>query len=146
MNPKLAEKLQSQPKRWKYQIPIALTIVLLLAWSATAIDYKGITQRGPTMALNILKGLVSPDMHTLIGFHDQSVPYLILETLSIAFLGTVAGTILAIPLSFLAARNVTPRPVNALINLFIMLIRTVPAFIYGLMFIRVTGPAHSQVS
>lgn len=140
VNPKLAEKLQSQPKRWKYQIPIALIVAILLAWSATAIEYRGITERGPMMALNILKGIINPDTHILFGFHDQSVPYLLIETLSIAFLGTIIGTILAIPLSFLSARNVAPRPVTAVMNIVIILIRTVPAFVYGLMFIRVTGP------
>ena len=140
MNAHIAEKLQSQPKRWKYQLPIALGIAVLLSWSASAIEYKGVTARGPIIAANIVKGIINPDMKTLFGLHEQSVPYLLVETIAIAFLGTIVGTVVAIPLSFLAARNVAPRPVNIVMNQFIVLIRTVPAFVYGLMFIRVTGP------
>lgn len=132
--------LQSQPKRWKYQIPIALIITALLVWSGTAIEYKGISERGPGMALGIIKGILNPDLTILFGLDNQGVPFLLLETLSIAFLGTIVGTVVAIPLAFLSARNITPRPVNILMSILIMLIRTIPAFVYGLMFIRVTGP------
>ncbi len=36
--------------------------------------------------------------------------------------------------------NLTPRPVAFVGRVIIMAVRTVPAFVYGLMFIRVTGP------
>lgn len=140
MKPLIAETLQAQPRRWKYQLPIAAAIGLLLIWSGMAIEYKGITDRGPAMAASVIKGIFNPDLNTLFGLHPLGVPYLMLETLAIALLGTIIGTILAVPLSFLAARNVAPRPVTYVMNLFIMLIRTIPAFVYGLMFIRVTGP------
>lgn len=58
----------------------------------------------------------------------------------IAFLGTIVGAVLSIPLSFLAAANLMPKPVALIFRVFIMAIRTIPAFVYGLMFIRVTGP------
>ena len=56
---------------------------------------------------------------------------------------TVAGkiiSVLSIPLSFLAAANLVPKPIALIFRVFIMAIRTIPAFVYGLMFIRVTGP------
>ena len=68
------------------------------------------------------------------------VAYLLLETMCIAFLGTIVGAVLSIPLSFLAAANLVPRPIALVFRVFIMAIRTIPAFVYGLMFIRVTGP------
>jgi len=55
-------------------------------------------------------------------------------------LGTIVGGIVAIPLSFLSASNLTPRPVAFIGRIVIMAIRTVPSLVYGLMFIRVTGP------
>ena len=39
-----------------------------------------------------------------------------------------------------AAANLMPKPVALIFRVFIMAIRTIPAFVYGLMFIRVTGP------
>ena len=45
-----------------------------------------------------------------------------------------------IPLSFLSATNLVPKPIAVVVHACIMAIRTIPAFVYGLMFIRVTGP------
>ena len=70
----------------------------------------------------------------------RSFAYLLLETMCIAFLGTIVGAVLSIPLSFLAAANLVPKPIALIFRVFIMAIRTIPAFVYGLMFIRVTGP------
>ena len=55
-------------------------------------------------------------------------------------MGTLVGAIIAMPLSFLASSNIVPAPVAYLVRMFIILIRTIPAIVYGLMFIRVTGP------
>ena len=55
-------------------------------------------------------------------------------------MGTVVGAIFSIPLAFLSASNLTPKPIAFIGRILIMMIRTVPAFVYGLMFIRVTGP------
>ena len=68
------------------------------------------------------------------------MPYLLLETLCIAFLGTLVGAVLAIPFAFLGATNVVPKPIALVFRTIVMAIRTIPAFVYGLMFIRVTGP------
>ena len=76
----------------------------------------------------------------LFNFTTSGVAYLLLETMCIAFLGTIVGAVLSIPLSFLAAANLVPRPIALVFRVFIMAIRTIPAFVYGLMFIRVTGP------
>ena len=43
-------------------------------------------------------------------------------------------------LNFLSASNLMPAPIAWLSRMAIMAIRTVPAFVYGLMFIRVSGP------
>lgn len=70
----------------------------------------------------------------------DGVPYLLLETFCIAFLGTIVGAVISLPLSFLSASNLVPRGVALVGRVLIAAIRTIPAFVYGLMFIRVTGP------
>lgn len=70
----------------------------------------------------------------------QGVPYLLLETICIAFLGTVVGAIISIPFAFLTAQNLVPKPIAFMGRLIVMAIRTIPSLIYGLMFISVTGP------
>ena len=103
-------------------------------------ETSGTTTNGGKMALNILKGIVNPDRGLLFNLTMQGVPYLLLETICIAFMGTVVGAIFSIPLAFLSASNLTPKPIAFIGRILIMAIRTVPAFVYGLMFIRVTGP------
>ena len=140
MNEKILKAYERRPKNWIAQIIIVLIVLFLLVWSGSAIDSTGSAQNGGKIALNILSGIVHPDTGLLFNFTRQGVPYLLLETVCIAFLGTVVGAFLAIPLSFISASNLVPRPIAFIGRIIIMAVRTVPAFVYGLMFIRVTGP------
>ena len=117
-----------------------MVVVALLVWSGSAVETAGTTQNGAVIAWNILAGIFHPDTDLLFNFTTQGVPYLLLETICIAFLGTIVGAIISIPLAFLSASNLTPKPVAFVGRIIIMAVRTVPAFVYGLMFIRVTGP------
>lgn len=131
---------ESRPKNWIYQIIIALVVVVLFTWSGSAVEFNDIKQNGLQVAKNILKGILHPDTTLLFDFTTSGVAYLLFETVCIAFLGTVVGAILAIPFSFLASTNIVPKPIALLGRLFVMAVRTIPSFVYGLMFIRVTGP------
>jgi len=63
-----------------------------------------------------------------------------LETVDIALLGTCAAVILAIPLSILAAENVTPsRPVYLGARAVIAVARAVPDLIWALLFVTAVG-------
>ena len=140
MNKRIEEAYAKRPRRWVFELVIALLTVALLIWSGTAVETSGTTQNGAKIAWNILAGIFHPDTGLLLNLTTQGVPYLLLETICIAFLGTVVGAVISIPLAFLSASNLTPAPVAFIGRLAIMAIRTVPAFVYGLMFIRVTGP------
>lgn len=61
-----------------------------------------------------------------------------LETITIAFLGTLLGMIFAIPFSFLASRNIVPKWFSSIVVITITVIRTFPPFVYGLLIIVVT--------
>ncbi|MCC3717425.1 phosphonate ABC transporter, permease protein PhnE [Rouxiella badensis] len=64
-------------------------------------------------------------------------------TLAIVFAGTVTATILALPLSFLAARNVmsTPflRPISLVVRRIMDVLRGLDMAIWGLIFVRAVG-------
>lgn len=128
-----------EPNRRFSQIITGLILMILFVWSMSAIPLDELTSNGFTIAKNILLGLVQPDIELLFNF-TNGVPFLLIETIAIAFLGTVVGAILAIPLAFLSASNIVPKPVAFIIRLLLVFIRTIPAIVYGLMFIRVTGP------
>lgn len=136
----IKEQLNKEPKTWIYQIITALVFVVLVTWSSSTVKFNGLTDSGLDVAKNIIIGIFNPDTNMLFNLTNQGVPYLLLETMCIAFLGTIVGAILAIPIAFLSATNIVPKPIALIGRVIIMAIRTIPPFIYGLMFIRVTGP------
>lgn len=140
MSKQIEEAYAKRPRNTVYQIAVIAIVAVLIIWSGSAVDFTGGSTGGGTIAVNILKGIFQPDTELLFNFTKQGVPYLLLETVCIAFLGTLVGAVLAIPLSFLSASNLMPSPIAYIARLIIMAIRTIPAFVYGLMFIRVSGP------
>lgn len=136
----IEKQLLAAPRNRSYLLLVAAIVLGLFLWSLTAVNVKNVDQGGLKIAGNILKGLVNPDTSLLFNISEQSVLYLLVQTLAIAFLGTLVGSVLAIPLAFLAASNIVPKPVSWLTRLLLIVIRTIPALVYGLMFIRVTGP------
>lgn len=140
MNETIERAYRAAPKRWAYQLLIAFFIVILMAWSSTTVKLGSTGEKGLAVAGNILSGIFHPDTKLLLTFGTDGVPYLLLETFCIAFLGTVVGAVISLPLSFLSATNLVPRSIAVIGRGLIAAIRTIPAFVYGLMFIRVTGP------
>ncbi len=140
MKKEIEMQLERQPKTLAFQIIATLIFVGLMCWSSSTVNFEGMAEGGMDIAKNIIGGIFTPDTDLLFNFTKQGVPYLLLETVCIAFLGTIVGAIIAIPISFLSATNIVPKPVSLIGRLIIMAVRTIPAFVYGLMFIRVTGP------
>lgn len=89
-----------------------------------------------TMAL----GFVKPDWAFFFSPEKDGLGFLLLETVCISFVGTAIGAVIAAPFAFLNTKRFAPGPVSALFNALVMAIRSVPFFIYGLIFIRVSGP------
>lgn len=140
MNKRIEEAYEKRPKNWIYNTALFVIVIILIAWSASCIETSGATSGGGQIALNVIKGIFTPDLSFLFNLTTSGVPYLMLETICIAFLGTIVGAILSIPIAFISASNLTPKPVAFVGRMLVMAVRTIPAFVYGLMFIRVTGP------
>lgn len=140
MNQKLTLVLDQAPRRGRQYALIVLVLLVLVGLSSPALKGADITAKGFEIGQSILTGLLTPDTQLLFGLGDSGVAYLILQTIAIAFLGTLVGAVIAVPLSFVSATNIVPRPVVIVTRFIIMAIRTIPSLVYGLMFIRVTGP------
>ena len=140
MNERIKKAYASAPKTWVWQLLAAFIVACLLAWSGTAVRVSSSTGNGLEVAGNIISGIFHPSGKLLFTLGTNGVPYLLLETFCIAFLGTIVGAGISLPLSFLSASNLVPRPIALIGRVLIAAIRTIPAFVYGLMFIRVTGP------
>ena len=140
MNDTINQMLGKEPnKRVQYTVLVAI-ILGVFGWSFTALQFNALDEGGWKIAAKIITGMVHLDGSLLWNFTKQGVPYLLFETICIAFLGTVFGAILSIPVAFLMAPSVVPKPVAWLTRALVVVIRTIPALVYGLMFVRVTGP------
>ena len=136
----VAEMYASRPRKWVLYLAIVLLIVVMVGWSASDIKFTGLTVTGTEVAKGVLHGVFSPDTSLLFGTSDTDVPYLLLQTIAIAVLGTLIGAVLAIPFAFLASFNIMPKPVAYAVRVLILMIRTIPSIVWALMWIRVTGP------
>ena len=136
----VAEMYATRPRKWVLYLAIVLLIVVMVGWSASDIKFTGLTVTGTEVAKGVLHGVFSPDTALLFGTSDTDVPYLLLQTIAIAVLGTLIGAVLAIPFAFLASFNIMPKPVAYAVRVLILMIRTIPSIVWALMWIRVTGP------
>lgn len=136
----VAEMYANRPRKWVLYLAILLLIVVMVGWSASDIKFTGLTVTGTEVAKGVLHGVFSPDTALLFGTSDTDVPYLLLQTIAIAVLGTLIGAVLAIPFAFLASFNIMPKPVAYAVRVLILMIRTIPSIVWALMWIRVTGP------
>ena len=135
-----AEMYARRPRKWWLYTLIVLIIVVLVGWSGSTIEFEGLTVQGRTVAHGVISGITHPDLGLMFGTGETDVPYLLLQTMAIAVLGTLFGAILAIPFAFLASTNILPKPIAYLFRVVILLIRTIPSLVWALMWIRVTGP------
>lgn len=141
MNKAIQMQLEKAPNRKVYLSTVGIIVTALLAWSILGVNITGFSQRGLDIASNIIRGILTPDLGFLFDFTSGGgVPYLLFETIAIAFLGTIFGSFLAIPISFLMSPSIVSKPVAFVTRLVVIFIRTIPSLVYGLMFIRVTGP------
>ncbi len=136
----VAEMYANRPRKWVLYLAIVLLIVVMVGWSSSDIKFTGLTVTGTEVAKGVLHGVFSPDKALLFGTSDTDVPYLLLQTIAIAVLGTLIGAVLAIPFAFLASFNIMPKPVAYAVRVLILMIRTIPSIVWALMWIRVTGP------
>ncbi len=136
----VAEMYANRPRKWLLYLAIVLVIVLLVGLSAQDIRFTGLTVTGTEVAKGVLHGVFSPDTDLLFGTKATDVPYLLLQTIAIAVLGTLFGAVLAIPFAFLASFNIMPKPIAYAVRILILMIRTIPSIVWALMWIRVTGP------
>ena len=108
MNESIKKMYEQEPKTWYAKIIVALIVAALLAWSLSTVQSTGSNGSGLSVAGKIISGIFHPDTNLLFDLSTSGVAYLLLETMCIAFLGTIVGAVLSIPLSFLAAANLMP--------------------------------------
>ena len=139
-NPNILETLAAEPKNLWKRILVFLVILVITAWGASSLNYTGVTKSGATIAMSVINGILHPNPDLLFDLSPNGVPFLVLQTIAIAILGTIFGALLAVPISFLSATNIVPRPVAMVFRAIVLFIRTIPSLMWALIWIRVTGP------
>lgn len=140
MKEKIAKQLSKEPRLWIVKTLSVAIVLALILWSTGSIEFTGVQKGGLDVAKNIFTGILTPNTKLLFNFTETGVLYLIFETACIALLGTLIGAVISVPFAFLCASNIVPKWVSAIGTFIVAGIRTFPAFVYGLMFIKVAGP------
>ena len=96
----VAEVYAARPRKWVLYTVIVLILAVLVGWSASGVNFTGVTSVGAEVAKGVFYGIFNPDKALLFGTSETDVPYLLLQTISIAVLGTIFGAILAVPFAF----------------------------------------------
>ena len=120
-------------RRWV----IALVIVVATVWSVSGLQVTLDRLLGaPGAAWAILRQMTPPAFSEV---YERGALGKILESVYIAWIGTIIGAALSLPLAFLAAHNVAPHWVRVPIRQLFNAIRAVPELILAVIFIPITG-------
>jgi phosphonate transport system permease protein len=132
-------KFKGSPKQ---RARITLLIVGLIALYMFGLAYVGLT---PMMLISgfskfgiVVSAMLPPDP----GSWNNAVTFMmgVVETLSMAFFGTICAAILALPFGFLAARNIVPNSFfHHLARRFLDIIRGIDTLIWALIWVGVVG-------
>ena len=93
----------------------------------------------------MVSGLLQADWTFFFSTKKDGLFYLLFETVCISIVGTGIGALLAVPFAFCDTRRFVPAPVCTVFRLLVIAIRSIPFLIYGLIFIRVSGPGACSI-
>ncbi len=126
-------------------LALAVAFLVLVAYTSRATEVSATSLiKGATNMGRVLAGFLHPDVAILqfgsSGYPEGLLLHFVLETLSIAILGTIIGAVIAIPMSFLAARNLMRRGalgtgIYFMVRTAMSIIRSVPTLFWGLLFV-----------
>lgn len=122
---------------------LLITLIGLILYSIFKMVYSNLANLRLQDIVNIFMGLFNPDWSYVWDGTSESLIPLLLETIAIAFYGTVVGTILSIPFTLLASNVVWSEQLQWIPSLgrgFLNLLRSIPALIYAILFVRIVGP------
>ncbi len=115
---------------------ISIIFLAFFAWSLIAVDFnlRSLIEGFPFI-VDFVGCMIPPDV---TAFPDLILPAL--ETVQMAFLGTLFAAVLSIPLAVLAAKNITTSgPVQNFSKGIIAFTRTVPDIVFALIFVSAVG-------
>jgi len=132
---RMKKKRSKLPRKYKGLL-IGLLVVVIYYWALSGTDTSptNFVQGIPNM-IDFAKRMFPPDISNLGRFMLKAV-----ETLQMAIVGSTLGALIALPLSFLAARNIMPnkivyQTVRSIFDIF----RGINEIVWGLIFVSMVG-------
>ena len=114
--------------------PLLLLVLLALSLANVGLLDPQRLSRGVVNIGIFTAAMFPPNLGVL-----ETVALAIVETLQIAFIGTVVGAVLALPLALLATRTIFSIWVTGGVRLFLAVVRTIPALLWGIVFVVALG-------
>jgi phosphonate transport system permease protein len=129
--------MQSSPysiRRTKTFAVVILAIAVFF-WAFSAVEFtpERVIDGLPPL-FDFLYNLYPPDMTVAPTLLESAI-----ETIQMVLAGTLLGTILALPISAMASSNIAPRPLVVVARTYLMVVRTIPSLVWGLIFVIVVG-------
>ncbi len=116
---------------------LAVVLVVAMVWSLSGLEVTLDRLLGaPGDAWAILRQMVPPAFARV---YEWGAVGKVFESVYIAWIGTVIGAVLSLPLAFMAAHNVAPVWIRVPIRQFFNAIRAVPELILAVILIPITG-------
>jgi phosphonate transport system permease protein len=122
-------------QRLRHLFIVALVLAVTV-WSAygTSFSVMKLASGVPQIA-DLLGRMLPPDAGVL-----RNIGWPLLQTLEMALVGTALGTVIAVPVAFLAATNTTPhRALGTIVRLLVGALRTVPELIWAMILVTAVG-------
>lgn len=131
-----------QPMSRTGKIILGVIVALLLVWSFTGVGFRGLGETWREVLGTMWEGFIRPDWAYLYDGSGEDLVSLTIETIAIAFFGTVVAVLGAIVFAFFAATKPGKRrgPVAATTNVFLAVVRTFPEIVLAVIFVKMVGP------
>lgn len=120
----------------------ALIVLIIYVWSLQGLKLSGIQASASSVSKSIISGIFHPDLAYVYNGSGEDLVSLIVQTLAIAFLGTIISAVISVPFAFWAAQSPSEKwHVRSTSGKFVLtLIRTFPEIVLAIMFIKAVGP------
>lgn len=127
-------------RHWRKWL-IAAVLVAIYWWVFSGIEFGGVKETAGKLTRSILNGLAHPDWDYVYLPDGEDLLRGLLDTLAIAFLGTIISAVLCIPFAFWAAGGKTkPAAVSGSGKATLSIVRVFPEVIMAILFIKAVGP------
>ena len=133
--PDMLDARPVRPSKLGYNLALLVAgILFIAAISATGADWARLTQLPGNMVNYFTlmgQGVLQP-LTDEVQQHWLSAVDNMLESVQIAWIGTVVGALFSLPMGFLAARNMTPLPLYVVVRFILSVIRAVPEIVFAI--------------